>query len=281
MKVINFEDKDFSYEFYKSFKEHGIAIIDNHGIDLMLYKKVQHEWSQFFASNDKHKYDFKGLKDEGYIPPCSVEKCLESEQVERDLKELAHFYSERLPAEISCNHNILQQQMMSVALICCQALDEITPQKVFKSDNRSFYDMINQAKKTCLRVNHYLQKNPCVSKFICAAHKDINFITLLLTNNDAMIQSKDRKGKWLNVPCDKPYLIVNSGETLEAITDSHFPSNVHRVLNPHSHQQTSRVSMAFLTHAHCDVQIPGYKNTEDYVKQKLSKIGFNFECLNF
>lgn len=281
MKVINYKSKNFNREFYDSFKEYGIAIIDNHGIHPNLYEQVKLDWYGFFKSADKYNYICGSEKDEGYIPHSAVENCLESKTATRDFKELAHFYPNRLPPQINDTHNDLYKKTMEIALKACTALDKITPKHVLRSQRYSFYEMINKSKKTCLRINHYIKTRAYSSEFICAPHKDINFMTLLLTNNDATIQSKTKLGEWLDVPRDKRYLIINSGETLEAITQSHFPSNVHQILNPNKKEQLSRLSMELLVHPHRDVHVTGFGSAENYVRHKLGKIGFKFKYLNF
>jgi hypothetical protein len=71
----------------------------------------------------------------------------------------------------------------------------MTPKSVLESKAYSPREIIDKSRKNCLRVNHDIKTSIHTSKFICAAHKDINFIVFLLKSNNAIIQIKNQAVK--------------------------------------------------------------------------------------
>lgn len=77
-------------------------------------------------------------------------------------------------------------------------------------------------------------------------HRDSDFLTYIYqaTEHPNCLQVQNFKGEWVSVNAKKGDLIVNGGQTLEAITDGVCKAAIHRVILPSSGSGT-RISIPF------------------------------------
>ena len=64
-----------------------------------------------------------------------------------------------------------------------------------------------------------------------------HFITLLVTATADGLEVMDHDGTWIKVEEDERYIIVDSGDMIQNLTNGLFKSTTHRVVNPRQIQQ--------------------------------------------
>ena len=87
-----------------------------------------------------------------------------------------------------------------------------------------------------------------------AEHEDINFITLLVTATADGLEVMDHDGSWIEVEGDARYIIVDSGDMLQNLTNGLFQSTTHRVVNPKD-TTSRRFSMPMFVHPRNDIDL--------------------------
>ena len=142
---------------------------------------------------------------------------------------------------------------------------------------------------TIMRVIHYppLGENAPIGAVRSAAHEDINFITLLVTATADGLEVMDHDGSWIKVEGNAEYIIVDSGDMIQNLTNGLFKSTTHRVVNPTSNS-TTRFSMPLFVHPRNEIDLTpraefvaktGGKalypsiNAGDYLHKRLVEIG--------
>ena len=120
-----------------------------------------------------------------------------------------------------------------------------------------------------------------------AAHEDINFITLLVTATADGLEVMDHDGTWIKVEGDERYIIVDSGDMIQNLTNGLFKSTTHRVVNPSSNS-VRRFSMPMFVHPRNSIDLTprpefiamtsgtaDYQSITagDYLHQRLVEIG--------
>ena len=118
------------------------------------------------------------------------------------------------------------------------------------------------------------------------AHEDINFITLLVTATADGLGVMDHDGTWIKVEGDERYIIVDSGDMIQNLTNGLFKSTTHRVVNPAS-KSARRFSMPMFVHPRNSIDLTprpefiamtsgtaDYQsiNAGDYLHQRLVEI---------
>ena len=79
---------------------------------------------------------------------------------------------------------------------------------------------------TIMRIIHYppLGEDVPQGAVRSAAHEDINFITLLVTATADGLEVMDHDGTWIKVEGDERYIIVDSGDMIQNLTNGLFKS---------------------------------------------------------
>lgn len=80
----------------------------------------------------------------------------------------------------------------------------------------------------------------------CGPHRDSDFLTYIYqaTNHQDSLQVQNFQGKWITVENVPNSLVVNAGQTLEALTQGVCKATIHRVLIPKAGSGT-RISIPF------------------------------------
>ena len=109
---------------------------------------------------------------------------------------------------------------------------------------------------TIMRVIHYppLGENAPIGAVRSAAHEDINFITLLVTATADGLEVMDHDGTWIKVEGNAEYIIIDSGDMIQNLTNGLFKSTTHRVVNPTSNS-TTRFSMPLFVHPRNEIDL--------------------------
>lgn len=80
----------------------------------------------------------------------------------------------------------------------------------------------------------------------CGPHRDSDLVTYIYqaTNHSDSLQVQNFQGQWITVPNIPDSLVINAGQTLEAITDGVCKATIHRVMIPKAGTGT-RISIPF------------------------------------
>ncbi len=126
---------------------------------------------------------------------------------------------------------------------CKDALgDAIT--EVLQKEPGYINDMTREG--DCLmRALHY-PANPPANAIWAGAHTDIVLFTILPRSTAQGLQVLNKEGAWVDVVVPDGAFIINCGDMLENLTNGHFKSAVHRVVD--SGRGEERYSVVFFVH---------------------------------
>ncbi|KAI5959578.1 uncharacterized protein KGF55_005222 [Candida pseudojiufengensis] len=101
-------------------------------------------------------------------------------------------------------------------------------------------------------------------------HRDSDLITYIYqaTDHQDSLQVQNFQGQWITVPNIPNHLVINNGQTLEAITQGVCKATIHRVLIPKAGSGT-RISVPFFQTIDLDCSKSAVQNIpEDIIEQK-------------
>lgn len=263
-------------EFVASLHEFGFGILKNHPIPQASVESIYAHWLNFFQSTEKYNYRFRSSFD-GYFPPEVSETAKGC--AERDIKEYFHFYHpwgicpEALRPELIA----YRQQANALAEALLGWIEAYSPPEVAALYHEPLSTMIRGSDQTLLRVLHYppFKGSEPSQALRAAAHEDINLLTILPAANEPGLQVLTKAGKWLDVPCDFGYLIVNIGDMLQEASGGYFPSTTHRVINPPpTTANVSRISLPLFLHPRPEVVLSERYTADSYLQERLRELGF-------
>ncbi len=275
MKIVDFTATDAAQQFVDSLKEIGFAVISNHPIDNDLVDEVYADWDHYFNSQDKRDFLFDEKTHDGLIP---LEKSEAAKGYDlADIKEFYHYYPKgRCPSFLKQKTQSLYDELDAMALELLTWIQNKTPKEVCDKFTMPLPDMVRGCEKTLFRMIHYppLKGDEPAGAVRAAAHEDINFITLLPAATAKGLQVKDTNGEWLDVPCNKGWIIVNVADMLQECTGHYYPSTTHRVVNPEGEDATkSRLSMPLFVHAPDEVRLSGRHTASSYRQERYAELG--------
>ena len=271
---IKYTDHAADKQFEHSIKHSGFAVINDHPIESDLIDEVYEDWKNYFSSEEKTKYMFDEVKQDGYFP-------LGSENAKgyktKDLKEFYHIYPwGRFPNELSGATIDLYNKMVDVTSNLLGWIEANSPSEIRTKFHIPLKSMIIDSKTNLLRVIHYppLDGTEQPDAVRAAAHEDINLITLLVAGTQAGLQVQDTSSKWHEVSCDPGSLVINAGDMLHEVSGGYFPSTTHRVINPgDTIKNESRYSMPLFLHPRDDVVLSKHYTAREYLDERLFEIG--------
>ena len=307
--VIDFEDflsddesrrKKFVSMVGDSLKDIGFFALENHGIAIDLIEKSYQRGDEFFSLN-------KSVKNNYLQPNISHQRGYTAFGVEHakdnpapDLKEFwqtgrshdSKVSTPNYPANIWPTDTVplfeetideLYNKMESLSLKLLSACS------LYLGKEENWLGEMTENGNTIMRIIHYppLGDNVTPGAVRSAAHEDINFITLLVTATADGLEVMDHDGSWIKVEGDARYIIVDSGDMIQNLTNGLFKSTTHRVVNPSSKSER-RYSMPMFVHPRNQIDLTprpefiemtgGESNYQsitagDYLHQRLVEIG--------
>ena len=273
IRSIDYTASDSSFEFERSLRETGFAIISNHPISKKLIDNVYDEWTLFFSSDKKNKYLFDAKNQDGFFP-YKTENAKNAES--KDLKEFFHFYPwGKLPKEIGESTFELYNQLIDLGKKLLYWIEENSPKKIQNLYNTPLKEMISGSKNHLFRIIHYppVPKNADNNSIRASEHEDINLITLLVAGSEPGLQVLGTDNKWYDVKCNKDTIVVNCGDMLSVATNNYYPSTTHRVVNPSIGKNISRYSMPLFLHPKSDILLKDDLKAKDFLDNRLKEIG--------
>ncbi len=250
-----------------SLKDIGFFALEHHGIDLGLIEQAYSQGDAFFSLPRSIK--------QGYLQPeiahqrgytaFGVEHAKDNDAP--DLKEFwqngrTHSGQEPAPtypanvwpdADAPGFRQVIDglfEQMEALAqhlLSACSA---------YLGKPTDWLNKMSQEGNTIMRIIHYppVGDDAPSGAVRSAPHEDINLITLLVTATADGLQVMDHDGSWIDVEGDARYIIVDSGDMLQNITNGLFRSTTHRVINPKD-TASRRFSMPMFVHPRNEIDL--------------------------
>ena len=282
-----------------SLKDIGFFALKNHGIPLELIKQSYEKADEFFGLSDEEKmtYARREISHQRGYTAFGVEHAKDNPAP--DLKEFwqtgrTHKDNEKpsYPANIWPDESVpgfrttiddLYSRMESLSG------DLLSACSLYLGKSRDWLVEMTNDGNTIMRIIHYppLGENVPEGAVRSAAHEDINFITLLVTATADGLEVMDHDGTWIKVEGDERYIIVDSGDMIQNLTNGLFKSTTHRVVNP-STNSARRFSMPMFVHPRNSIDLTprpefiamtsgsaDYQSIKagDYLHQRLVEIG--------
>ncbi len=274
LPVVNYQDPNAPALFCKSLHETGFAVLSNHPLPRELVQQVYDEWLAFFRSEAKQAYSYDSQRYDGYFSTAVSETA--KNHTQKDLKEFFHIYPwGRYPTEVSDAARRYYSEGAQLAATLLGWVEAHSPPAVKASYSMPLPEMIRGSEQTLLRVLHYppLSGQEPEGSLRAAAHGDINLLTILPAANEPGLQVLGQDKAWHDVPCDFGLLIVNTGDMLAEASAQHYPSTVHRVLNPQGEAaRKSRISLPLFLHPRPDVVLSERYSADSYLKERLREL---------
>ena len=270
--AVSPNEPDAAEKFAKSLRDTGFAVIKDHDIDMSEINAMYDVWSKYFASDDKLNDTTPMGDPSGYFGYKSENA---KGAAQKDLKEFYHVYQNRdLPDGVQDVTRHFNQRMVDLGKTLLGWLDEATPSEVTDKLSMPFTNMVDDSEQNLLRVLHYppLPEDVEAGEVRAAAHGDINLITLLVTGSEPGLQAQDVNGDWHDIPCGTGYINVNAGDMLEQASRNHYPSTIHRVINPPAQENKARYSLPLFMHPRPDVQLD-HQTAGEFLEERLNEIG--------
>jgi isopenicillin N synthase-like dioxygenase len=250
-----------------SLKDIGFFALEHHGIDLDLIDKAYQQGDAFFSLPKATKRNYLQpliAHQRGYTA-FGVEHAKDNDAP--DLKEFwqngrthsgpgdaptypanvwPHEEAPEFREVIDSLFNQMEALSQHILSACSQYLGKPT----------TWLGDMSQDGNTIMRIIHYppVGEDTPPGAVRSAAHEDINLITLLVTATADGLQVMDHDGSWIKVEGDARYIIVDSGDMLQNLTNGLFKSTTHRVVNP-TDTSARRFSMPMFVHPRNEIDL--------------------------
>lgn len=274
LPVVNFKSPNAPQLFAQSLHASGFAVLSGHPLERDLVEHIYREWLDFFNTDNKYRYTYDPVRFDGHFSTQVSETA--KNHTQKDLKEFFHIYPwGRYPNEVSDAAQRYYTQGAGLAATLLSWVETYSPADVKARYSMALPDMINGSEQTLLRVLHYppLSGQEAPGSLRAAAHGDINLLTILPAANEPGLQVLGKDQAWHDVPCDFGLLIVNTGDMLAEASGHHYPSTVHRVLNPSGEAaRRSRISLPLFLHPRPEVVLSMRHTADSYLKERLREL---------
>ena len=275
--IVDYRSPTAGRDFCASLAATGFGVLVNHPLDRGLVQGIYDEWLAFFHSDAKRRYPYDKVRLDGWFS-TEVSETAKGE-TRRDIKEFFHIYPwGRYPAEVSDAARRYYREGSTLAQQLLGWVEAYSPPQVRARYSMPLPQMIEGCEETLLRVLHYppLTGREEPGAVRAAAHGDINLLTILPAASEPGLQVLGQEGGWHDVPCDFGLLIVNIGDMLAEASGAHFPSTVHRVLNPTGDAaRRSRVSLPLFLHPRREVVLSERYTVGSYFEERMRELARN------
>lgn len=274
IRTIDFQKGNAGREFVRSLQETGFAVLKNHPVPASLLESIYSGWGEFFASSKKREFSFDADNQDGtqqgYYPPEVSETAVG--HTVKDLKEYFHVVpGGRIPADLKVEILNYRKLAFELGKTLAGWLQTSAPDTVTGQLSEPLTEMLCST-ASLLRLLHYppLTGSEDVGAVRAAAHEDINVMTILPVAEQPGLQVKDKESNWIDVASVKGELVVNSGDMLMEASNGYFPSTTHRVVNPGTVENVSRISMPFFLTPRPEVVLSERYTSASYLEERLS-----------
>ncbi|MDT8344183.1 MAG: 2OG-Fe(II) oxygenase family protein [Thermohalobaculum sp.] len=273
IRTVSYTDPAAPAAFARSLRETGFAVLTDHPITPDRIEAAYAAWGRFFASDEKFAYKVNPDRQDGYFPFKSENA---KDSPVKDLKEFYHVYPDgRVPPALAALTRAFHDDLAAIGRTLLGWIEDNTPEEVRARFSEPLPQMLDGSRQNLLRILHYppLTEAPEPGAVRAAAHGDINLITLLVAGSEPGLEARDTAGNWHAVPCDRGMMAINAGDMLEMASGGHYPSTVHRVVNPPAARNVARFSMPMFCHPRPEVVLEPGTTADDFLTQRLREIG--------
>lgn len=273
IQTVSFAAETAPEAFTRSLTETGFAVLRDHPITPARIEAAYKAWGGFFNSDEKHAFTVEPDRQDGYFPFRSENA---KDAKAKDLKEFYHVYPDgRVPESVGDLTRALYDDLQAIGITLLGWIQDKTPDEVRARFSEPLPKMMAGSRMNLLRILHYppVDEKPEPGAVRAAAHGDINLITVLLAGSAPGLEARDTEGKWHAVPCDPGMIVINVGDMLEMASGGHYPSTVHRVVNPETADGGARFSMPMFLHPRPEVVLKAGTTADAFLTERLREIG--------
>ncbi|MDC3180673.1 isopenicillin N synthase family oxygenase [Gammaproteobacteria bacterium] len=278
LNIVEYNHPNAPRQFTHSLHHCGFVIVENAPICQQLMNQNYQIWQQFFQSDEKFSYPWCNHKGDGYISTAKSETA-KGHHI-KDLKEFFHVKSATtMPAYLNADVKQLLEQLSQCGHTFLSWIEQSLPTHVKVQLSEPLTDMIKDSSNTVMRAIHYpplvgTEPNGAIR---AAAHEDINLITVLPAATAEGLEVKDHSGAWHRLKLSENQLVVNTGDMIKEATNDYIRSTSHRVVNPDSHINQSRLSIPLFLHPRPDVILSKRYSAQALLSERLLENGFKAE----
>jgi len=269
LNLHDFEDNKESFieSMGNALEDIGFFALKGHGIDLNLLSECYNNSQEFFNCKKeiKSKYEKNEIhcqrgyttfgKEHSKDNPAPDLK--EFYQIGRTMDEDHPQYNQFLhnvwPEEIPEFKNNLETLYSKLEECSIKLLNACS---IYLGMPEDWLSSMAKDGNTILRVIHYppLPDDRDPNSVRSAQHEDINLITLLCASTASGLEVRDHDGSWFKVETGPEYIVVDSGDMIQNITNGLFKSTTHRVVNPDD-SNLQRFSMPMFVHPRNEIDL--------------------------
>ena len=271
--TVSYSSPEAPAAFTRSLRETGFAVLTDHPVGPERIAAAYEAWRGFFGSADKMDWAVNPERQDGYFPFRSENA---KDSPVKDLKEFYHVYPDgRVPPALEALTRDLHRDLVAIGRTLLTWVQDNTPEEIRAHFSEPLPEMLDGSQQNLLRILHYpaLDEAPEPGAVRAAAHGDINLITVLLAGSAPGLEAMDTSGTYHAVPCDPGMIAINVGDMLEMASGGHYPSTVHRVVNPGAGDRSARMSMPMFLHPRPEVVLKPGTSADDFLTQRLREIG--------
>ncbi len=275
LPVVDYTSPTASEAFFESLVETGFAVLKNHPVPESLIDSIYAGWQRFFLSEQKHDFAFDPKTHQGFVSTAQSETAKGSSI--KDLKEFYHyFFQGRCPDDLCQLTETFYVAMNDFAQQLLAQVEQRLPSTVREALSEPLASMIEDSTLTLLRLIHYPPLETALEPGAvrAAAHEDIDLLTLLPAATAKGLQVQLKDGRWLDVPCQRGWMIINVGDMLQECTQGYLRATSHRVINPDGEAALqSRVSCPLFLHPRNEVVLSSRHTAGSYLDERLAELG--------
>lgn len=287
----------FGREVGEALREDGAFLLVNHGLPRAASERVLSEARRFFGlpEGEKRRSERRELMGQRGYTSLGREQAVghpvpdlkEFFSVGRELRDatLLGYPPNLWPALPEFKPAVLE--MFRALDLCSQAL--LRALALFVGEPEDRLASLARDGDALLRLIHYPPVDPTAppGAMRCAAHQDVNLLTLLCDDSAEGVELLRGDGSWMPVRAERGQVLVTSGDMLEHLTNGLVRSATHRITST-TDQTQPRYSLPFFVHPRNDVDLSpfttclaltggsprwGAIRAGELVRQRLAAIG--------
>ena len=269
---ISFKSNHCKKSFVESLHHYGFAALDDHPLDMTLVRKIYRTWNAFFESDIKYQFEVDPENHDGYFSTQNAESA--KGFTDKDFKEYYHYYPwGRCPEQLRDDIQEYYAQAQAFSITLLKWIDQFSPTNIKQHFSQSLPSMINDSSSSLLRILRYppIGKNLQVKR--AAPHEDINLLTILPAADGPGLQILDKQGNWLSAHNQENQVLVNTGDMLQEVSRSYYPSTTHRVATPAGPEKSkARMSLPLFLHPRANVILSERYTAKAYLEERLAEL---------
>ncbi len=274
--VVDCTARDAATRFVTTLRETGFAVLEAPPIVAADIEVLSRIWRDFFTAPPAARARFRHDHPD-QAPLCGYWSMAESETaLGSDVPDLKQFFHVLPGAVLPPAATAITERYRNAAIaLARELLDWLThhaSRPLRGNDGKSLGDAL-APEHSVLRLVHYpaLADGAPNGAVRAAAHEDINLITILPVADAPGLEVQATDGSWHPVSGRPGQIVVNAGDMLAELSDGHYPSTTHRVVNPENLNSDRIAAPLFLTPA-LDTVLSSRYTAGAYLEERLQAI---------